>query len=172
MVKIAVLGAHVLIFLMAATAWADESTRDDPPKPPAFRIPKGWQKVDAAPLASARFQIKEKDQKATVAVTALPGENTHLAPNINRWRGQLGLPVLSEKEALKNAHPIKVDGSPGHRIDMTSPDTADREKQRILVVIVPRGKQTWYFRLMGPARLVGNQVSAFDDFIRSVHFEK
>jgi hypothetical protein len=60
----------------------------------------------------------------------------------------------------------------GHSFDLTGPDAPDKGKQRIRAVIVTRGEQTWFFRLMGPASLVENQMSAFDGFIKSVHFEK
>jgi hypothetical protein len=158
---------------VASVACGAEPTKDaSPPKPPAFQVPKGWQEVEAAPLASARFQIKGKDRLATVVVLAAPGQGGGLAANVNRWRAQLGLKALTDKDALKSVQPIRVDGIPGHSCDLTGPDAPDQGTQRIQAVIVTRDEQTWFFKLMGPASLVGDQASAFDGFIKSVHFEK
>jgi hypothetical protein len=158
------LAASVVFSVRAA-----EPRGDDPPKPPAFRVPKGWKELKAAPLASARFQIQDGDRQATVVVLAAGGS---LAANVNRWRGQLGLKALAEEDAVKALKPIKVDGIGGHRFDLTGPDVPDKEAQRIRAVIVTRGERMWFFKLMGPARLVENQVAAFDGFIDSVRFEK
>ena len=173
MSKMPVLFAGLLATTVLSAAWGDDPTKDaPPPKPPAFQIPKGWQELEDGPLASARFQIKEQDRLATVVVLAASGDGGGLAANVNRWRAQVGLEALIEKDALKSLQSIKVDGIPGHSLDLTGPDAPDKMTQRIRAVIVKRGEQTWFFRVMGPASLVGEQVSPFDGFIKSVRFEK
>jgi hypothetical protein len=155
------------------TAAGAEPPKDLPagPKPPAFRAPKDWTKVDPAPLASARFQIGDKDQGATVVVLAAPRFGGGLASNVNRWRAQLGLEAVPDELALKALRPIQVGGVPGHSLDLTGPTAHDKPATRIRAVIVKRGDQTWFFKMMGPAKLVDEQGEAFDGFIRSVRFE-
>jgi hypothetical protein len=165
--------AGLLVATSVPAVCGDEPKKDaPPPKPPAFEVPKGWQEVEAGPLVSARFQIKEKDRLATVQVLALPGDGGGLAANVNRWRAQVGLDALAEKDALKSLTSVKVDGIAGHSLDLTGSDAPDKATMRIRVVIVTSGDQTWYFKLMGPASLVADQVSAFDGFIKSVRFGK
>ena len=94
-----------------------------------------------------------------------------LAANVNRWRAQLKLEALQEEEALKALRPIRVGGLPGHSLDVTGPDVPDKPATRIRVVMVKRADQTWFFKLMGPEKLVGEQAEAFDGFIKSVRFE-
>jgi hypothetical protein len=165
--------AHLLVVTSVSAVWSDEPKKDaPPPKPPAFEVPKGWKEVEAGAVASAQFQIKEKDRLATVLVVALSGDGGGMAANVNRWRAQVGLEALAEKDALKSLTSINVDGIAGHSLDLTGADAPDKVTMRIRVVIVTRGDQTWYFKLMGPASLVAEQASAFDGFIKSVRFGK
>jgi hypothetical protein len=101
-----------------------------------------------------------------------PRNGGRLTANVNRWRAQLGLEALSEDDAAKSVRTIKVDGLLAHSVDLTGPMVADKLTQRIQAVIVERGEQTWYFKLMGPASLVEEQGRAFDGFIKSIRFEK
>ncbi|MFL5241966.1 MAG: hypothetical protein ACJ8FY_07645 [Gemmataceae bacterium] len=41
---------------------------------------------------------------------------------------------------------------------------------RLLGVIIPHGKRTWFFKLSGPVAAIDEQKEAFDRFISSVHF--
>jgi hypothetical protein len=41
---------------------------------------------------------------------------------------------------------------------------------RMLAVMVPRDKEVWFFKLMGPEKAVREQVDTFDRFVASVHF--
>ena len=38
-------------------------------------------------------------------------------------------------------------------------------------MILPRGEQTWFFTIKGPADLVEKQKSAFEAFVKSVRFD-
>jgi hypothetical protein len=142
------------------------------PKPPTFEAPKGWKAVEAGMLTTARFQIGEGDRVATVTVTGLSGNAGGLAPNINRWRSQIGLETLSEKDALAMAKAIKVDRFSGHFIDMVGPKVPDKPARRILAVVLTQGDMTWFFKMDGPSSLVAEQKAAFDSFLKSVRFEK
>jgi hypothetical protein len=148
----------------------DAESKAQTPKPPAFQVPKDWLPVKKNMFEAARFQVEKGDRIAAVTVTALP-PNPDLVANVNRWRLQLGLEPVAEKDALAALKPIKVDGVAGHFLDLTGPDKGDKT-QRIQVVMVQQGQNTWFFKLMGPASLVGEQAPTFEAFIQSVRFEK
>jgi hypothetical protein len=165
------------VFLASAfvesAAFADTSEKESPPpKPPAFEAPKDWKVIDSGPLVSARFQIGEKDRIATVLVMALPGNGGGLAANVNRWRRQLKLDELSEEAVLKTLKAIKVDGVAAHSVDLSGRDRTDKASERMLAVIVKHGERTWFFKMTGPFGFVKEQVSPFEEFIKSVRFEK
>jgi hypothetical protein len=107
-----------------------------------------------------------------MTVTGLNGDGGGLPANINRWRAQVGLKSLEEKDSLNSAQPIKVDGVSGHAVDLTGPDIAETVRSRIPLVVVKKGDLTWFFRLAGPAPVVAEQKSAFNGFVKSVRFEK
>ncbi|MBM3983558.1 MAG: hypothetical protein FJ304_25460 [Planctomycetes bacterium] len=158
-----------LLAFVGAGARAAGPAEDEPPAPPAFRVPKGWQEQKAAPLASARFQILEGKRQASVVVLEGGGG---LAANVNRWRGQLGLQALPDEDAETSLKPVKVDGVNGYRFDLTGADVPETGAVRIRAVIVARGERMWFFKMMGPANLVENQAPAFDGFVDSVRFKK
>src|SRR5262249_25943635 len=45
-----------------------------------------------------------------------------------------------------------------------------KHETRMLAAIIPHGEQTWYFKLMGPARQVGEYDQAFRKFVESSRF--
>jgi hypothetical protein len=55
----------------------------------------------------------------------------------------------------------------------TGPEAATNERSatRLLGLIAPRGKRTWFFKLSGPAAAIDDQRETFDRFIASVHFK-
>jgi hypothetical protein len=149
--------------------------KDDPPGPAkdvTYTMPKGWRAAESSPFAIAKFQVGPADQAGTVTISALPGTGGGLAANISRWRNQVGLEPLEEAEVLKTTREMKVDGMRGHVVDMTGPAKDGKAAQRILGVIVTKGDQVWFFKMMGPAKVVGNQKDAFDEFVKSVRFRK
>jgi uncharacterized protein (TIGR03067 family) len=162
--------ACILAALLGSAATAD--AQDQAPKPPTFQVPKGWQAIEPGFVSSARFQIGEGDRVVSVTVTGLKGGGGGLAANINRWRMQIGLESLPEKDALAAAESIKVDGLPGYSVDLTGPSVTGKGARRILATVVTHGDLTWYFKLDGPSSLAATQKSAFAAFLKSVRFEK
>jgi hypothetical protein len=173
MSKMALLFGCVMVTISRSVGQAGEPGKDaPPPKPPRFQAPKEWQPVEPGAVALARFQIKKGDQVATAAVSGLKGDGGGLTANINRWRAIVGLEPLAEKDALATTRPITVDGLSGHSLDLTGPGATGKPPARVLVAVVKQGEQTWYFKLEGPPDLVATQKSAFDEFLKSVRFEK
>ena len=48
-------------------------------------------------------------------------------------------------------------------------DLEGKEK-RALVVWFERGGTTWFFKMVGPTKLVGSQKAKFEEFMKSVQF--
>jgi hypothetical protein len=134
---------------------------------PEYSAPPGWEKAEqpTTPFAVAEFTIRHGGERALVTISLAGGDPL---ANIMRWRSQLGMPEASEDEVKKEVRPITVDGNAGQFVDLVGPESGGR--QRILGVIVPRGGQSWFFKMRGPANLVEGQKSAFEAFVKSVHF--
>lgn len=156
----------LLALVFMVPGWTQE------PKPITYEAPKGWTAVAAGSFALAKFEVGTKDSKAVVSISGLNGDGGGLAPNLNRWRTQIGLEALGEDAVVKATQAIKVDGNAGHLFDQTGPDAAGKPAQRTLGVVVKQGGQSWYIKLMGPASVVKEQKDAFDAFVKSVRFAK
>ena len=165
------------LIALLATALAPGGRAEEPktevaPAKPTFKAPKGWEILDAGPLATARFRVGEGETAVAITLTALDGDGGGLTANVNRWRAQVGLKELDEKGVPKALHPIEVGGLAGHAMDATGPDVAGKVTPRVVAVVVRRGEQTWYVRMAGPAVDVAAQKTAFDAFVKSVRFAK
>jgi hypothetical protein len=149
------------------------------PKGPAaeaslkYTKPDGW--VEAPDLANgmirmaAAFRITDGGKTAQITVIPLGGDAGGLLANVNRWRGQIKLGPIDEGQLRKDIRPVEVAGKPASYIELLGPDGPDR--QRTLVVVVPHGGQTWFFKMSGAADLVARQQAAFEAFMKSVKFD-
>lgn len=137
-----------------------------------YTTPEGWKPVPSkgSLRTEASFQAPDGDKSADVTVTTLSGTGGGLLLNVNRWRTQVKLSEITDAEMRKDLQKIEVDGSPGYGVDLAGPESANAPRLGTLGVIVPRGGQTWFFKMMGPADVVAKQKPAFEAFVRSVQF--
>lgn len=136
-----------------------------------FKLPAGWNELPASGMRAAAFQIGEGTKRAELTVIPLGGAAGGLVPNVERWRGQIGLGSSSVEEIRKGLRPIEVSGRPAHLVELMGPESAGSSRQGILGVVLERGDQTWFFKMMGPADIVAQQKAAFEEFIQSVRFD-
>jgi hypothetical protein len=149
-----------------------------PPAPAAeahpslrYAKPAGWtESANRGMMSLATFEARDGDKVAKVTVIPLAGQAGGLVANVNRWRGQIGLGPASEEEIRKDLRTLDVAGVSASYVDLTGPETAGAPRKRILAVSVPRGPQTWFLKMEGPADLVGREKPAFEAFARSVQF--
>jgi hypothetical protein len=153
-----------------------------PPLPPPegaeappleYTMPNGWtpfrEKASAFP-AVVSFQVLEGNQEARVTVHQLSAKSGSLADNIDRWRKQIGLPEATPEELKNSIREFTVDGIRSPYVDLVGPSNAGGEPKRMLAAAVPQGESIWYFKVLGPAELVGRQKAAFEAFMSTVRF--
>ena len=151
MLKFASLVAVVSALVLGTVARTEDPKKEPTgPKPPTFKAPKEWKELerDKFGIATARFGIGEGEKQVVVTLVTARGT---LADNVNRWRNQVGLDSLDEEAVLKTLKPIKVDGLPGHILDVTGPEKEGKITQRIVGIVVLVGEATWFIRMGGPA---------------------
>jgi hypothetical protein len=131
-----------------------------------WRVPDGWSEVDAGAFRVAAFAAPGDVE---VSVSVLPGAAGGLAPNINRWRGQLGLGPLG---------PAEIDGLPTTDVGGRTAVEVDAEGRfqgqgrvidgaRMLALATVAGDPAVFVKMIGPAAAVGEQVDAFREFAAS-----
>jgi hypothetical protein len=132
-----------------------------------YTKPEGWKEIpDPKGIRNVVFEID--NGAVEVGVMSAGGG---LLMNVNRWRGQVHLQPIDDEQLHKETQPIEVAGAGAHYVDLTGPAAAGKAPERILGVILPRGEQTWFFTMKGPADLVEQQKPAFEAFVKSVRFE-
>lgn len=149
----------------------DPLAKADARLPLTYQKPDGWkERPNSSGFAVATLQAGEGDKPPMVTITPLMGMAGGLVENVKRWRGQLQLPATSDEAVRKDIREFKVDGMPAHFVDLSGRPSAGAQRQRLLGVVVARGPQTWFFKMMGPADLVEKQQAAFEGFVASVKF--
>ncbi len=138
---------------------------------PNWQVPAGWQEVSGGQFLVAKFMLTgEGGGTAAVNISSSSGEGGGLIGNINRWRGQLGLTPLSDDDANKSVMVIDVAGGKASLVDMSGTDARTGQATRLVGVVVPQSGQTWFYKLMGDAKVVESQKAAFTQFVQSVKY--
>lgn len=132
--------------------------------------PSGWQETERGEMRLASFRIVGVGGKtADVSVIALPGIAGGDLSNVNRWRGQVGLPAIRQDELSKLAKPVVVGDSSGTLFDLAG-TAASGDATRVLAAILHRADAVWFFKMTGDDELAAKQKPAFIEFLKSVKF--
>jgi hypothetical protein len=138
---------------------------------PNWQVPASWQEVSGGQFLVAKFMLTgDGGATAAVNVSSSAGEGGGLIGNINRWRGQLGQAPLSDDDANKSVTAIDVAGGKASLVDMSGTDARTGQPARLVGVIVPQSGQTWFYKLMGDAKVVESQKAAFTQFVQGVKY--
>ena len=132
-----------------------------PSSTPVFEKPSDWTDAPAAPFAIVTLQAKEGDSKILITVTPAKGS---LDANVNRWRGQVGLPPLEPSEVAAIARKIDVGSLAGNFYEITN------GAQTILGVVVEDRDQSWFIKLNGDSVLAARERPQFEKFLKSLQF--
>ena len=142
----------------------------EPPKLPEWEVPPSW-KPQPPPndTVLASFALTDAEGgKANLTITVLGGVSGGLLDNVNRWRGQIGLQAVEEAELTKLAKPLDEKEGSATLVDMTGERSG--QKVRLIGAVVPKGKRTWYYKIMGSERVAEQEKAAFLKFIQTARY--
>ena len=148
------------------------ATNSTTPAPPSnsetpqikWELPAGWSAIPASAMRYASFSAEKNGEKADISVVTFPGDGGSDVDNVNRWRQQIGLPVVGA-ELLKpmiasvRAGDVQID-----TIDMAGPSA------RVLAGWTRHGGHAWFFKMTGPPQLVEEEKPKFMAFLQSIRF--
>lgn len=152
-----------------ATATTDADQNGNPSAQPQLQwtLPAGWTKVAPGEMSIASFKVRgQGGAEADVTVVPLPGLAGGDTANVNRWRGQVGLPAATADELQKMGEAVPVGDQSATLYDIAGSDNA----KRILGVMQERSGTTWFFKMTGDAGLVEQQKPEFTAFLKSLSF--
>ncbi len=153
------------------------SANADPGMPPPptpkgaikWSLPKGWS--EAAGGGTMRFATFKAPYagKLEATVVVLPGPAGGELANVNRWRGQIGLPAMDEASLAKSRAVLKTKAGALNVYDFTSEGQA---KSRLVAgyISTPDGN-TWFLKMTGDADPVGKAKPDFMTILGSVRLD-
>ncbi len=150
---------------------ADEPKGDTPApeqEPAAagpWTVPERWVTVPGErPMRLATFEIPDEAGPIEVAVTQFPGRVGGELANINRWRGQMGLPAAAEAELEDLVDRFEA---PGY--DAYIARIAGAEAHMLAVgVYEAAADRTWFVRATAPAGAIDRVEPEMTAFARSI----
>jgi len=138
----------------------------DPAAPPtqldglAFAAPDAWRYTGAGQFLMASFQITPATK-----MTISQARGT-LTAQVNRWRGQLGLPGIEGEVDPASLEHIESAAGELLLVDLVSGDGGRR--MRIGMMPHASSGQTWFFKLTGSAEDVEANAAAFDAMLEAL----
>jgi hypothetical protein len=140
-----------------------------------FEVPAGWQQQPGSAMRVASFRVPGTGVRdADISVFALGGPAGGELANVNRWRGQLGLPPLDAATLTASATTVNAPGGVVFRVfefESTAASADDNRPTRLLAAILPRGDRTWFVKMTGETASVAAQRPAFVLFLESFRFD-
>jgi hypothetical protein len=113
----------------------------------------------------ASFELPQKDGKAEVSVISLPGDVGGMLANVNRWRGQIALPPLSEEQLAQIQTTVT---SPVGNVIVFDFSGPGQNKTRIVAGVVSLAGKTWFFKLISDDQAVTAAKPAFIGLLKGL----
>jgi hypothetical protein len=136
-----------------------------------YKVPAGWEELPPGEMRAASLRGKGAgDKVGDVSVIPLPRFAGSDLDNVNRWRGQVGLPPVKAEELGKLAQKAQIAGESVALYDMAGQGSGETAKNRILAAIQRRKGTIWFYKLTGEDALVGKEKPAFISFLKSVRY--
>ena len=131
-------------------------------------VPKDWHEAPPGEMRFASYHIQGTDSKsAEVSVVPLPVTAARDLDNVNRWRGAVSLPPVTEAELQKLAQTVPIGDHTGTLYDQAGENSGSGDKERILVAVLRTEQQAWFFKMSGDNDVVSAQKEPFLGYLKS-----
>jgi hypothetical protein len=127
-----------------------------------WTAPAGWEAKPLSPMRRGSYRVKGAAGDADLSITAFPGATGGLEANLNRWRGQVGLPTLSPTEVVADAQTFTANDLQFTVVDYKG------SASHMLGAIVSYGGNSWFFKLSGPDATITETKAAYLEFLHTV----
>lgn len=125
----------------------------------AWTLPKGWTQGPGDGMRFATLKPAAQE-RIEVSVVVLPGSAGGELANVNRWRGQIGLPAIDEAALGSMRRMLRTRAGPVSVYDFSS---EGETKSRVVAGLAVAAGNTWFIKMTGGAEPV---AAAKPDFIR------
>jgi hypothetical protein len=133
---------------------------------PSWTAPAHWKAQAPGAMQAAKYKVGEGKAAAEVTAVFLGGMGGALKANLDRWRNQLSLPAAADHEVEQQAPLFPALGN-GARIVQLTGSTGEGDAADMIVLLVPEGRGTWFYKLMGDKAVVAKEKDALIAFVKS-----
>lgn len=144
-----------------------------PPRPTGagalkWSLPKGWTETGGSGMRYATLKPPVAG-RIDVSVVVLPGVAGGELANVNRWRGQIGLPPLDEAGLAAARKAIASRAGPVSLYDFES---GGKERTRMVAGLLETADgNTWFLKMVGDAGVVASSRPHFIRFLETLHLD-
>ncbi len=128
-------------------------------------LPNGWKELPGSGMRLATM-LPPGATNADVTVTALPGDVGGELANVNRWRGQIGLPAFDMEDLAKSR--TKISSRAG-RVTLHDFIGSGEKKMGLVAGTISVNGRIWFFKLKGEAEAVAAARPDFKRLLRSLY---
>jgi hypothetical protein len=132
----------------------------------AWELPKGWTEAHTGGMRFATLKPPVPG-KVDVSVIMLPGAAGGELANVNRWRGQIGLPPIDEATRAQTHEQVDAKAGTVSVYDFSSQGP---NPQRMIAGLLFVGARSWFLKMVGDEAAVQAARPAFMGILRSLHF--
>ena len=147
---------------------------DTPAAPAAltWTAPAAWTAKAPGQMVKATYTTPAAPgaTEALATISSFPGDVGGTLANVNRWRGQIGLPPISQTDLAANITTIENETAALRftLIDITNPATGTR----LLAASLPLPGETYFFKMTGPSATLAAQKQTFLDLLQTVKVQQ
>ncbi len=139
---------------------------DTAPAAPALaaapKLPAGWTVLEPGPMQTGKFAVPAQGAaKAEVSVSVFPSDTGGAISNVRRWRGQIGLPEVTDAELLAASKPLDGATAGATLVDLQN------EGRSLVAVVVPREGRWFFYKLLGDTPAVSAARESFVSFAKT-----
>jgi len=134
-----------------------------------YELPSGWTVSPPSQFNLAAFTMGDGDAKGRVTVSEAQGD---LLSNINRWRGQLGIPPTDAEQLQSLLTKVKVSGLDADFVELIAPAPAGEQGAILGVVAKQASGSSIFIKFTGGAPLAQRERERFMKFVGSIRFDR
>lgn len=142
--------------------------------PFTFDLPAGWQSRPASGMRKVDVLVEDAGKSAVFTAIDFPANSPPMmsdpVANVRRWRGEVGLPPLSDDEIKQTMQPIEIDGTKAMFVEAVPEAGQPQADRATLAAMFTRGDAIWFFKLSGDRAVAAAQKEKFESFLKSVRF--
>ena len=132
--------------------------------PLRWTVPQGWQEKPATGVRAGYLIVPGANgTQAEVTIIPFPGMVGTELDNVNRWRREINLEPITEKDI--SSQKVQVGSDEGNLYDISG------AQNQTLATVLEKEGTSWFFKMRGDKATVSQSKETFLEFLKSIQFQ-